>query len=156
MLPRYWEHWVKKGDINNMQILDTESNTYVDVNTLSIPNTLPEYKVWKKNQINNSYLTTVKSGFNSSASGTDLIYGYEDQDQLKWMKLFISVGNGIVQYPVKISTKDNTALDLNEVQIKQLLIDINIWEWNNQERLHLKWSDVDACGTIEQASVINY
>jgi len=137
-----------------MQILD--NGIYTEISSLAIPNTLPEYKIWKKNKINEDYNLILKSSFTSSTSGTELIYGYTDSDITKWMKLYISIGNGIVQYPVTISTKDNTILCLDEIQIKQLLVDINIWEWKNQERLHQKWSDVDACETIEQVSVINY
>jgi len=129
---------------------------YVSVDSLHIPTTLPEYKIWKKAQIENSYEITLKTEFKSLASGQEMIYGYGEKDITKWMKLFISIGNGIVQYPVTISTKDNIVLRLDELQIKQLLIDINIWEWTNQERLHLKWSDVDVSGSIEDASLINF
>jgi len=137
-----------------MQILD--NGIYTEVSQLHIPTDLEYYKVWKKNQINDSYYSTVKSGFKSSTSGEELLYGYSDFDQMKWMKLFISVSNGIVQYPVTISAKDDTILRLDEAQIKQLLIDINIWEWVNQERLHECWSDIDACESIEDASLINF
>jgi len=129
---------------------------YVSVDSLHIPTTLPEYKIWKKAQIENSYENTLKTEFKSLASGQEMIYGYTEKDITKWMKLFISIGNGIVQYPVTISTKDNIVLRLDELQIKQLLVDINIWEWTNQERLHLKWSDVDVSGSIEDASLINF
>ena len=129
---------------------------YVSVESIFVPDTLEEYKVWKKNKINEDYLSTVKSGFQSSTSGTELIYGYADLDQMKWLKLFTSVNSGIVQYPVPIFTKDNTMVLLDENQIRQLLIDINIWEWENQTRLHQKWSDVDACETIEDTQNINW
>lgn len=134
--------------------IKTEDGTYVSLVDFHIPNTLEEYKVWKKNQINDAYLSTVKSGFKSSSSGTELIYGYSDLDQMKWLKLFTSVNSGIVQYPVPVFAMDNTMVLLSDVQLRQLLIDINVWEWANQTRLHEKWGLVDASGSIEDANLI--
>ena len=137
--------------IGNSKII----TSYSEVTNPIIQN-LDEYKTWKKNKINDDYNLILKSGFKSNTPSENLIYGYSDSDQNKWIKLFLSVSNSVITYPVPISTMDNTINFLDESQIKQLLMDINTWEWTNQERLHVLWAEVDACESITEASVINF
>jgi len=138
-----------------MQILNDETNSYTEVNTIFIPNTLPEYKLWKKNQINNSYLSTLKAGFTSNATGNPVEFFYDTIDQTKFMKLALDILAGNAPIPVPIPSKNGIVFHTLE-QYKILSKDISNFEWSNQMKLHTLFGMIDASLSISDTELINW
>lgn len=105
-------------------------------------------------QLQQSYQQALDAGFTSSASGTSTVYGYGPADQLKWMKLFISVNSSVATYPVSVIAKNGSVVQLTQAQLQQLIADINAWEWPLENKLHTLLAQVQGATTVSAVQAI--
>ncbi len=118
--------------------------------------TLQDAQQAKIIQLNSSYNQTLASGFTSSASSTPLSYAYDSSSQSKFLKLQISVLSGLVTWPVPIPIKGGTIVPHTQAQFQQLLVDINTFEWTQQNKLHTKLGQVSAALNVTDVNKINW
>lgn len=136
-----------------MQILN--DGIYTEISELAIPNTLEDYKLWKKNIINDSYNTYLANGFKSSATGIEYTFGYNDSDKMKFLQLSIDIFNGNTLFPVPVPSIDSVIVMHDQAQYQQLTRDISSFAWSAQTKLHILQGTVDMCGTIEEINTID-
>lgn len=140
--------------VTTVLVIDPTTKT-LSYKYVAIGATLADVQASKIAQITDLYNKKLEAGFTSLASGTALQYGYDPvQDQPKWMKLFISMNSFIITYPVSVATKDGTILTLTQDQLKQLLIDINTFEWIQENTMHTFVGGVKAATTVDQVNAI--
>jgi|GEM_PF-2182506 len=116
--------------------------------------TLQQVQQSKLKQIQDLYNQALVSGFTSSTTGTSYIFGYGQSDQMKFMKLMLSVNGGLTTFPVPIPAKDGTVVIHTQEQYNQLLLNINSFDWNMQNKLHDFINQVNASTTIDEVNAL--
>jgi len=139
-----------------MQILDTESNTYVDVNTLSIPQTLPEYKVWKIEKIYQQCLVDVETGFTSESTGYSFPLNKDYMDNFTQAGLAFVLDLDLEGVP--FNTTNYGLKVLNREQFKAIFKEGKTHKENLLMRYFVLKAQIEdsTCDTIAKAELINW
>jgi len=139
-----------------MQILDNETNSYVNVVDIHIPTTLPEYKVWKIEKIYQQCLVDVETGFTSESTG------YSFPLNKDYMDNFTQAGLAFVLDPdlegVPFNTTNYGLKVLNREQFKVIFKEGKA----HKENLLMRYFgfkagiEDESCDTIAKAELINW
>lgn len=131
---------------------------YINTPVIEIPDeiTINNLKESKVKEIEMLYNNEILKGFNSSANGTDKHYSYGTGAQDAFQKLFLLKANNALQYPTDIYTSTGDTISLSESQLQQLLLDIEVWEYTLEKKLHSLLQDISLSTDIDSIQNIKW
>lgn len=118
--------------------------------------TLSDVQQAKLTQIDDLYNQALAVGFNSSASGSSVKYGYGDSEQKSFDDLSTMDLRGWVTYPFTVYAMDGTPVSITDkTHLNQLFQDIFSFKYPLKLKQHNYISQVNAPGvTIDQINAI--
>lgn len=139
-----------------MQILDSDTNTYVNVVDIHIPTTLPEYKIWKIEKIFQQCTTEIENGFLSPSTNHTFIMNADYQNNMT------QTGLSLALYPdlnsVAFNTSDAGLIMFTREQFLEIFKEAKA----HKESLLMRYFQLKAqiedvtCDSITKAELINW
>ena len=140
-------------DINDIQ---TSINTFqTNINLIVSPHdpapedALKHAQAIRIAQLGDTYNEKLTEGFNSSATGIQYHFGYNEFDQKKFIKVSLMTTKNKISFPVVIPDINGVPVLHTAEQYDALENDISIFEWVLQNKLEVLTIEVKALTIVE-------
>lgn len=114
----------------------------------------------KQLELQTAFMATLAGGFNSSASGTNYLYGFSDagpfSDQKNLGQELGMVNAGLAIEPIEWGIKSGVVINHTVAQFKTMCADGNRFKWNNVTQLRSLLGQVETATTVDAVNAIEW
>jgi hypothetical protein len=117
---------------------------------------LANAKQAKNAELHVAFNDALNGGFLSSADGTERRYGFAPMDRENLSHAANVMALGVAQYPIPYADINGNVVNLDEAQMKQLIIDAQAHNLAQVTKLRQLLAQLQAATTIEQVNAITW
>jgi hypothetical protein len=117
---------------------------------------LAHAKQAKNEELHAAFNNALNGGFVSSADGTERRYGFAPMDRENMSHVANVMALGIAQYPIPYADITGEVVNLDETQMKQLIMDAQAFNLAQVTKLRQLLAQLQAATTVEQVNAITW